>query len=249
MKILIGTPAYGYQVTAEYQASVFRMGVALARRRPEIVFESRTVGLALISMNRNILANLVLQDPSYTHLLFVDADMGFKPELIEAMIDFGEPVVGCIPPSRKRNLAGLLEAAGKGEPRDRVVDAGLSYIGTPLLRDGKPILRGDFAQMAEVGTGIMLIRRDVLERLREACPELWSDDPPGRYRGAGLKGVLQLFEPYQAADGLYYGEDVAFCRRWVERCGGELWACWNAEITHVGREQFVGNYAHRLDRP
>ena len=244
MRILIGTPAYGYQVTAEYHASIFRLLNALHERRPEVKLESRIVGLAILSMSRNILANLVLQDASFSHLLFVDADMGFKPDLIERMLDFGAPVVGCLPPSRKRNLRRIVETARAGADPAAALDAGLNYIGTlsqPLER------RGDFVRAEEIGTGIMLIRREALERMRERCPELWSDDPRGQYRGAGLNGVLQAFEPFQAPDGTFYGEDVSFCRRWVERCGGELWACSDAEIIHVGREQFVGNYAARLD--
>ena len=249
MKILIGTPAYGYQVTAEYHASVFRLALDFARRRPEVTLESRTVGLSLLSMNRNILANMVLQDESYSHLLFIDADMGFAPDVVERMLDFGEPVVGCLYPSRKRKLDAVVEAARNGGGREQALDAGLSFIGTPELAGGRPIVRGDFLRVAEAGTGLMLIRREVFEQMRRDCPELWSDDPLGQYRGAGLQGVLQLFEPYQMPSGLYYGEDVAFCRRWIERSGGEVWACWNAEITHVGREQFVGSYAGRLPPP
>jgi hypothetical protein len=34
MKIMIGTPAYGYQVTAEYHSSVLKLVQEFARRRP-----------------------------------------------------------------------------------------------------------------------------------------------------------------------------------------------------------------------
>jgi hypothetical protein len=246
MRILIGTPAHGYEVTADYHASVFRLARDFARRRPEIELESKIIGLSLLTMNRNVLANLVLQDQSYTHLLFIDADMAFDPGVIERMVDFNEPVVAVLPPSKKRNLDRMLAAAAAGQPRERAIDAGVSYIGTPLSEGGRIEVRGDFLRVAEAGTGIMLIRRDALERLREACPELWSDDAPGRYRPLGLNGVLQLFETYAAPNGLYYGEDVAFCRRWIERCDGAIWACWNAEITHVGRERVTGNFKARM---
>ena len=245
MRILIGTPAYGYQVTAEYHASVLRAALHLARTRPEITIESKTIGLSILAVSRNILANLVLQG-DYTHLLFIDADMGFDAGLIEKMIDFGEPVVGCLPPSRKRNLSRIVDAAARGAPRDQALDAGLDYIGQPALEGGRPQVRGDFLKAEVAGTGIMLIRREALEEMRRRCPDLWSDDPGGMYQGIGLKGVLQAFDPYRMANGLYTGEDVAFVRRWIERCGGEVWACWNARIVHVGREQVVGNYADRL---
>ena len=46
--------------------------------------------------------------------------------------------------------------------------------------------------------------------------------------------------------GLYGGEDAAFCRRWVEGCGGEIWSVITETIVHVGTERFVGNFLTKL---
>ena len=45
-----------------------------------------------------------MQDDSFTHLLFVDADMGFAPSLIEHMIAADKPMVGAMSPFRKLEL-------------------------------------------------------------------------------------------------------------------------------------------------
>ena len=247
MRVLIGTPAYGYQVTAEYHGAVLRLVKAFAKQRPEVTFDSLILGSALLAFNRNVLATRVLQEQRYTHLLFIDADMGFQPDLIARMLDFGEPIVGCIPPQRARRLERIYEAARRGESLEKALDAGTTYAGTPMVSEGKVAARGDFVRMSRLGTGIMLIQRGALEKMREACPEIWLENPSDPlYRDAGVPAVLQAFDTFQGPEGVFYGEDVAFCRRWVDRCGGELWACFDAQITHVGRETVIGNYAGRL---
>lgn len=60
------------------------------------------------------------------------------------------------------------------------------------------------------------------------------------------KGVLQCFESMPDENGIYCGEDAAFCRRWVEGCGGEIWSVVTENILHVGQERFVGNFMAKL---
>ena len=70
---------------------------------------------------------------------------------------------------------------------------------------------------------------------------------PSLLRDLGLEGgLLQCFQPVQDANGLYVGEDIAFCQRWVEGCGGTLWASIDEPIIHIGQENFVGQYLHKL---
>lgn len=248
MKILIGTPAYGYQVSAEYHASVLRLVQEFGKHRPAVSFESRIVGSAMLALNRNVLAAFALKDAEVSHLLFLDADMGFRPELIGRMMDFDKPVVGCIYPNRERRLARVVAAAGRGASAAQAVDAGHTYVGVPLLDENDSAeRRGDFFRAAEVGTGILLIKREALEQMVAAFPELMTEDVI--YREFGLGRTAQLFDPFQSPEGLFYSEDVAFCRRWLERCQGEIWACYNARITHVGRDRVVANYADRLTAP
>jgi hypothetical protein len=177
-------------------------------------------------------------------LLFLDADMGFAADLIERIIDFDKPMVGCLYPNRQRKLARLMDAARGGAEPASALDAANTYVGVPLIEDGRAETLGPFIRAREIGTGIMLVKREVLEKLVAAYPELRTDDPV--YRGLGMGPISQLFDSFQGPSGMFLGEDVAFCRRWTERCGGEIWACYDAEIAHVGRDVVRGNYANRL---
>jgi len=100
MKILIGTPAYGETVTTTYCETLFWLFDHFHANHPHCKLEHKFLSLALLPHIRNYFASRVLNDKSYTHLLFIDADMGFAPSLIEHMIAADKPVVGCICPKR-----------------------------------------------------------------------------------------------------------------------------------------------------
>ena len=196
-----------------------------------------------------------------THLLFVDADMGFAPSLIEHMIAADKPVVGSMAPHRKLDLAKYYALQGRdrrSRPIARLV--AMEYVNAGSIEfDDAPakagesrsfddlVIDGPCIRVRKTGAGILLIQREVFERLKERYPELWCTQIDDTYANFGLtKGVLQCFEPMPNEHGLYGGEDAAFCRRWVEGCGGEIWSVVTETIVHVGTEKFVGNFLTKL---
>jgi hypothetical protein len=103
---------------------------------------------------------------------------------------------------------------------------------------GKPATKVEqgFVRVRYAGTGLMLIKREVFERLKERFPGLWCSISTQAHTYLGLsEGVLQCFSSFWDSKGMFMGEDVAFCRRWIDGCGGEIWACISEEVTHVGR--------------
>ncbi|MBX6426936.1 MAG: hypothetical protein IRZ09_13560 [Variibacter sp.] len=261
MKILIATPAYGETVTTTYFDAILWLREHFRERHPHIRFEHKFMSLAMLPFVRNFFASLVLNDPSFTHLLFVDADMGFAPSLIENMIAVDKPVVGCFCPQRRLDLERLYAL------RERIADSQLArlvaqdYVGAGSIvfagggneKAGDTrsvdqlVVEGACLKVREAGTGIMLIKREVFERLKARFPELWCEHIEESYARFGLSGgVLQCFEPMPDERGLYAGEDVSFCRRWVEGCGGEIWSVATETVVHVGTEKFVGNYLAKL---
>ena len=75
MKILIGTPTYGESVTTTYFDSVMWMLQHFQAKHPHIRFEHRFQPCGMLAMVRNYFASRVLNDESFTHLLFIDSDM------------------------------------------------------------------------------------------------------------------------------------------------------------------------------
>ena len=255
MKILLATPAHGGMVCLGYHQSILSTHAFFRAEFPGIQFEDRSIVYSVLSISRNILASMVLNDTSFSHLLFVDSDMGFSPSLIAKMIAFQKPVVGCIYPMRKFNydwfhasgfvhkdpmMARMLANDYVGGNGALITTAGPKGERQPQLVDG-------FVKVSYAGTGIMLIQRDVLQAIKDRFPELWVAKPSEMYRQHGLKGgLLQCFDSVQGADGLFPGEDIAFCRRWVEGCGGEIWSCVDEAIMHIGQENFIGHYLLKM---
>lgn len=262
MKILIGTPAAHDTVTTTYCETLFWLFDHFQSNHPHIRFDHRFMSFALLPYIRNYFASRVLNDQSYTHLLFVDSDMGFAPSLIEHMIALDKPVVGCAIPRRELDLDRLFAL------RDRVPDPRIARLvaqnyvgggtasrsgnGTAKTQDRLPLddltVEGPAIQVRHAGTGVMLIKRTVFEQLKSRFPELWSEHIQDSYAGLGLKGgVLQCFDSMPDDKGIYVGEDIAFCRRWVDGCGGEIWSVVTETIVHVGTQKYVGRFVTKLD--
>ena len=153
-----------------------------------------------------------------SHILFVDDDMGFAPELVVSMLDFSEPVVGAIYPKRT-------------SPR---IWCG-SGIEAAAYRPG-------FIEVEAVGAGVLLIQREAVSRMIEHYPDLignymMSED----MKKAGAERTLRFFDYMHVPTGKV-SEDLSFCRRWG-KIGGVVWASIAYEIQHVGAWTFSGCFA------
>jgi hypothetical protein len=257
LKILLATPAHGGHVCTGYHKSVLDTLLFFKEEYPGIQFVSKIISLSLLPRARNVYASIVLNDPTFTHLLFIDSDMAFGPELIANMLAFNKPLTGVVYPKRHLNYDEFhrLGAAGGNPLLSRVLS--VDYIGadgdlvTTTGSNGERVwnVQDGFVQTKVAGTGIMLIARAVLETMLERFPELWVPSPG--LQSVGLEGgLLQCFDPInlRGDNGLIMGEDFAFCRRWVEGCGGEIWVNVDQAVMHIGQETFVGKYILKLEQ-
>jgi hypothetical protein len=255
MRILIGTPAYGETVTTTYCETLFWVMNHFQKNHPHIRLDHKFLSFAVLPVMRNYFASRVLNDESYTHLLFIDADMGFAPTLIEHMIALDKPVVGCIYPKRKLDLVRLSELMKSVDNPQVARLVAQDYVGAGDAIDfnGETsienlVIEGPAVRVRHAGTGVMLIQRTVFERLKQRYPELWTEDTGDSYAPLGLQGgVLQCFEALVDQRGLYLGEDISFCRRWREGCDGEIWSVVTETIVHKGSNAFVGRYLTKLE--
>ena len=97
-----------------------------------------TVSYAYITDARNYLLTRWYDKTDSTFLLFVDADMGFEPQLIFDMIAFDKPVIGVIYTKRQINLKRLAELAAKGEPAERAIARAHDFIVRPVRGRRRP---------------------------------------------------------------------------------------------------------------
>jgi hypothetical protein len=240
MKVLLGTPVARSEVTTTYATSLFRLLDHVSTTRADVVL-SRPVFLsgALVARSRNILASLVLQDPSLTHLLFIDADMGFRPEAVMRMLDFGKEFVGCACPARGIDPEKAFRAAKAAGSAAEASALALDYVvARNLIRapEGYAVNRG-FVRTRQVGAALTLISRSVLEKMKQAYPDLCAPVNES-FRAHGIEHeVCQFFEPLKADNGLYMAEELI---------GGEMWILIEEPITHVGTQPFTGRLVDQL---
>src|ERR1700716_4266415 len=111
--LMVATPCFGGQVASIYASSIFHLQRAVRSMSNMDLKVLMRDGDALITRARANLVTLFLDDPAATHLLFVDADIGFEPEQVFRLIESGADVVAGVYPIKRINwdkARGALEA-------------------------------------------------------------------------------------------------------------------------------------------
>jgi hypothetical protein len=247
IRLAIATPCFGGQVSSLYAASIFKLQRAL-RSVPEIelVVHLRD-GDALITRARADLVALFLDDPAATHLLFVDADIGFEPDQVMRLIACGADVAGGAYPIKRVNWDKARKVIESHRPNTR--SAVLDYV--LEVEDPERIAVVDgFARVRYAGTGFLMIRRHVLERMcRHYASLRFCREHSMADSLAASPNRFALFEcMIEPATGIYLSEDFSFCKRWTDM-GGEIWADLQSRLDHVGPTTFHGDVATQFEAP
>jgi len=223
-KILIAIPAYGGTVQVETMVSI--TGLCVALERAGIAFRLVTDDRASIVRSRNILASVFLEDPSCTHLQFVDADLGFRPQAIQRMLEVNAPIVGCVYAARTLDPAKFAAAA-----RSLPAASALAVASKFAVRPGNGREANAIMEVEGLCTGLMLIRRDALKDL------IGSVKVQDKHDGScGLKGpIYRFFDEFDDDSGMPLSEDYAFCTRYTRTTGRPVMAITDEWVKHVGR--------------
>lgn len=239
-KICVATPAYGETVYTAYLQSLLRLQRALIRRGDQM--QHVAISFAEVSEARNFLLTYWFDKTDASHILFVDADMGFDPQLVLEMLAFDKPVVGAIYPRRQVDLQRVAEAAAKGEPPARAIARAHDFIIRPV-RGRAPRRDKGFIEVEGCGAGLLLVSRGCIEEMLKKRP-LLSDRAAKKNSplAKDLDRLIRAFDPV-TVEGARLSEDFSFCHRWQAQCGGEIWARADKAVTHIGPHRFEARYA------
>src|SRR5215831_12587974 len=116
MQLVVATPCFGGQVSSIYASSLFALQRAVHSMSNLQLKVHLRDGDALITRARANLVTLFLDDPAATHLLFIDADIGFKPEQVFRLIESGADVVAGCYPIKRVNWDKAKRAMAAGRP-------------------------------------------------------------------------------------------------------------------------------------
>src|SRR4029079_10046883 len=129
-KIIIATPAFGEMFYTPYVQALLRLQRMADQRKWTI--RHMAISYANVGEARNALLTHWFDKTAFNHLLFVDADMGFAPQLIADMRACDKPVVGVIYAKRRVDLQKLASLAAKGEKPDHDIPQAPDFILRPL---------------------------------------------------------------------------------------------------------------------
>jgi hypothetical protein len=244
--LTIGTPCFGGQVSWLYAASLLKLQKAFTHRGWNINYLLQA-GDALVTRARQTIVCHFLDNSSATHLLFIDADIGFEPEQVLRLLEFGADVSAAVYPVKQINWEKMPGAVQAG--RSPLESATLSYVVEREATEAM-VVRSGFVKSRYAGTGFLMIRRSVLENMIEHYPEL-------RYTHEHRASDPLTGSPWRSAlfncmvdqtTGFYLSEDFSFCRRWTDM-GGEIWVDYTSRLNHVGLMVYRGNMAAGVDLP
>ena len=242
VNLVVATPCFGGQISALFATSLLKLqSRARSYSGLGVKFFFKD-GDALITRARASLVAQFLDDPAATHLLFIDADIGFEPEQVFRLVTCGADMCAAIYPIKRIDWDKVRTTMATG--RRNPAAAALRYV--MEVDDGNAVIeKGGFVKVRYAGTGFLMIRRAALERMCAHYPQL-------RYRRDHSLDALTesenrfaLFECMIGEDGTYLSEDFAFCKRWTD-IGGEIWADVDSRLNHVGPMTFCGDLSSQF---
>jgi hypothetical protein len=237
VNLVIATPCFGGQISVLYAASLFKLQRRAAGYRDlslKILFKD---GDALITRARASLIAQFLDDAAATHLLFVDADVGFEPEQVMRLIECGAEMCAAVYPIKRIDWDRVKSSLATARPNPAA--ASMKYV-FEVDDPGAVTQSGSFVKVRYAGTGFLMIRRSAVERMCANYPQLQFKRDHSVDAAATSDNRYALFECMIAGDGTYLSEDFAFCKRWTDM-GGEIWADLDSKLSHVGPMTFCGD--------
>jgi hypothetical protein len=242
VNVAIATPCFGGQLSVIYAESMFKLQRVLRSTRNIELKILLKDGDALITRARASLVAQFLDDPASTHLLFIDADIGFEPDQVLRLIDCGADMCAAIYPIKRIDWDKVATAlrAGRSNPSA----AAFSYV-FEVQDPNAVIAQAGFVKVRFAGTGFLMITRQAVERMCAHYPHLQYRRDHSVESATPSNNRFALFDCMIDENGTYLSEDFAFCRRWTDM-GGEIWADLRSTLRHVGPMVFRGDVSSQF---
>jgi hypothetical protein len=242
---VIMTPTHNHSVFYNYFLSI----IELTRSAHEVGMRfdiHMTLGESLITRARNNSVAVFFEHPEWTHLIWIDADIGFKPQAVFRLLLSGYDVCAGVYPLKIEMWPDRGPPAGMG--RNEFINTYARYpVNTGHADDDvvrAAIDENGFIQVREAPTGLMCIKRDVFLKMKEGHPHLrYAPDTIGvPDNGLHYRFFDVSVDPTTKR---YLSEDYTFCRLW-EEMGGTIHVDALSNLTHHGFKTYNGDFPATL---
>jgi hypothetical protein len=235
--IFIATPMYGGVCHGYFMKSVMGLVMKLTYKGYKVTFND-LYNESLINRARNTLTELFLRSDA-DYLLFIDGDEGFNADGVIDMIDTDLDIIGAAVPMKAINWANVEKAAELKKPDLKRFG---SYVNINFVN------RQDLHKVADnpkkplevknIGTGLLLIKRNVFETMKEHVGKYKSD----QLDLGGIKKGEYIYDFWKTQvdpeEERLLSEDYYFCTLW-RKLGGSVYVAPHVKVVHVGTYIFV----------
>jgi hypothetical protein len=239
-QIFVATPMYGGLCNGNYTLGLLTAVGVFSRNGIGMQY-AHMMNESLITRARNSLAKDFL-DSNCTHLMFIDADIGFNPQDIIRMVHADKDILCGIYPKKEINWIEITKAVQNGVPPQELHKYTGSFV-VNLVNNEKDMVGDRYTPMeiANGGTGFMLIKREVFEGLIGKVP-VYNNDV---YHAVDTERKPQAINEFFATSitndeaKRLLSEDYHFCKI-ARDAGFKVWAAPWAELSHTGTYIFNG---------
>lgn len=217
-KLFVATPMYGGQCAGMFGRSMSDLTSLCIRYGIEMKFYS-LFNESLITRARNYCCDEFVRS-GYTHMLFIDSDIGFNANDVIAMLALQSDespydIIAAPYPKKCISWEKIKQAVDKGMADDNAGQLERyvgDYVFNPVMGSGSiPI--SEPVEVMETGTGFMMMRRKTFEMYDQAYPQYLYK--PDHVRTEHFDGTREIMQYFQAEiDGLDYG---AFYKKEMQR--------------------------------
>ena len=214
-RVHICMPCYGGMLTESTFMSYIKWSNTCRQLGIDWTIETMT-NESLISRARNTLVAKFLNSPESTHLVFIDADIGWEPWHLLLLINHDVDVIGGLYPMKSLPVRWVVNGVEGGDVSED----------------------GNLMEVSKTGTGFMVVKRHVFEKLNDhpAVVPFKNDiglDP-------ALDPHMKTYYDTDVREGRYYSEDWTFCENWRD-IGGKVWIDKRVLLKHSGSYVFDYN--------
>jgi len=247
-KLFIATPMYGGMAHGLYIKSSLDLQTTMNKYGIETKF-SFLFNESLITRARNYLVDEFLRS-DHTHLLFIDSDIHYNPQDVLALMALDKDVIGGPYPKKSMNWGNIAQAARANPNMDpKELEQLVGEYVFNVVKGTKQFSVTEPLEVMEIGTGFMMVKREVFERMEKEYPTIkYKPDHIGQANFDGTRYIHAYFDTViDTKDSItgggserYLSEDYMFCQMW-RKLGGSIFLCPWMKTQHVGTYAFTGN--------
>ncbi|SFP63442.1 hypothetical protein [Variovorax sp. 770b2] len=243
---VVVSPSHDGKFFQNYVTSLLNFAIEAERAgmRMQVLFHQ---GESLVTRARNNCVAQFLANPHWTHLFWIDADVGFSAQAAFRLLLSGYDIAAGVYPLKRENWpaegvpAGTTQQQFEATFTRYTVNAKASEVTSKVELEVQP---DGFMKMTEAPTGFMVIKRAVFERLVASYPDLnYVPDSIGEAdRGLHYRFFDVMVDPETRR---YLSEDYGFCRLW-SGLGESIYIDANSNLSHQGAKMYRGDFANSL---